>query len=462
MRFTAFVAVALLGLVALSAAIPVAPGVVKVAISKAPAAINPNRRSLGANPAVNLGNFENAQYYGEIEIGTPPQKFKVVFDTGSSNAWVPSATCKITDLPCDLHKKYHSEKSSTYVANGTTFAIQYGSGSLTGYLSQDTFTVAGLKVTNQVFAEATNEPGLAFVLARFDGLLGLGFQEISVLNVVPVFYNMVAQGLLNSASFAFWLSRNGTSILKPGGELVLGGVDPSHYTGAFTYIPVSKPGYWQFALDSVQVGSTTFGANTQGIADSGTSLLAGPVADVKKINAQIGAIGILAEECDMIIEQYEPIIVEGLVQRLDPVTICKEIGSCKANASTSCYTCKLLITALDAELGNNRTQAAIEAALEGQCNRLPSPDGESLVDCTKLDTMPTISFVLGGKSFPLTPKQYVLEVTSEGQSECISGFIGLDVPPPLGPLYILGDVFMGVYYTHFDMANKRVGFALST
>jgi cathepsin D len=90
--------------------------------------------------------------------------------------------------------------------------------------------------------------------------------------------------------------------------------------------------------------------------------------------------------------------------------------------------------------------------------------GEYIIMCNLIDTMPDIDFVLGGKTFTLSPRDYVLEVTQcilgNCETQCISGFMGMDLPMSDPPSWwILGDVFIGKFYTEFDVGQSRVGFA---
>ncbi|POY70891.1 hypothetical protein BMF94_6068 [Rhodotorula taiwanensis] len=245
-----------------------------------------------------LTNYLNAQYFTTIEIGTPPQEFKVILDTGSSNLWVPGKGC--SSIACFLHAKYDSSASSTYKANGTEFKIQYGTGSLEGFIDNDVVQMAGLKIKGQDFAESTVEPGLTFAFGKFDGILGLGYDTISVAHVVPPFYNMINQGLLDEPVFAFWMGSDPEQ-----GEAVFGGVDSKHYTGKIDYVPVRRRGYWEVELEKVGFGKETLELENTGAAiDTGTSLIALPTDVAEMINTEIGAkknwAGQYTVECDTI------------------------------------------------------------------------------------------------------------------------------------------------------------------
>ncbi|PRP89791.1 hypothetical protein PROFUN_00133 [Planoprotostelium fungivorum] len=405
---------------------------------------------------VPITNFGNAQYYGDVSIGTPAQTFKVVFDTGSSNLWIPSSQCSWLDIACYFHNKYDSTQSSTYVANGAEFAIQYGSGSLTGFLSQDTVTLGGLAIKNQVFAEAVQQPGITFAVGQFDGILGLAFKRISVDGVTPVFDNLWAQKLLNQNLFAFWLNRGSNG---EGGEMTLGGMDTKHYTGDITYVPLTNETYWEFALDDVVFAGKSLNLCPKGchaIADTGTSLLAVPADVATAINTKIGAVGILSAQCDALIAQYEDQLIQAIVDDLNPEQACTNVGLCPGQ---SCGVCQLILSTLDTFLPSKSSKTLIKAVLDQVCNVLPSPNGEATVDCSKISTLPDLAFKIAGKTFTLKPEQYILKTGAAGAEVCLSGFIGLDLPPNVGPLYILGDVFIGAYYTVFDVENSRVGFA---
>lgn len=233
--------------------------------------------------AVPINNFLNAQYFSEISIGTPPQSFKVVLDTGSSNLWVPSKKCG--SIACYLHSTYDADKSSTYKANGTEFEIRYGSGSLSGFVSQDTLQIGDLTVEKQDFAEATSEPGLAFAFGRFDGILGLGYDSISVNGIVPPFYNMLKDKSLDEPVFAFYLGNTDQE-----SEVVFGGVDEDHYEGKVTKLPVRRKAYWEVELNEIKFGKSSAKLEDTGaIVDTGTSLIALPTTLAELLNSQIGA-----------------------------------------------------------------------------------------------------------------------------------------------------------------------------
>jgi len=259
---------------------------------------------------VSLNNLMDVQYYGPIQLGDPPQTFQVCFDTGSSNLWVPSASCPDSNEACQTHNSYNSKKSQSYVKDGRDFHIEYGSGKMSGYVSQDTLRIAGITAENVSFSEALVEPGTDFVYAEFDGILGLGFPELSVLGLQKSLFEHVFK-VTERKMFAFWIGLKKNTHL--GGVLMLGGYDSSFIEGPVVWVPITEQGYWQFDLKSVALGSAVHHLHhgTSAIADTGTSLIYGPIREVEMIAESMGfdganSFGEYITSCDNV-DAYPPL-----------------------------------------------------------------------------------------------------------------------------------------------------------
>ncbi|XP_011266425.2 lysosomal aspartic protease [Camponotus floridanus] len=326
-------------------------------------------------PSLHLYNFLSIYYSGIITIGTPPQEFTVIFDIRAPYLWIPSKKCN--SAACLNHNQYNSAESSTHIANGTSIHIKNFNAGMEGFLSTDIVKIANLSVQNQMFAEATNVSVYPIDLHIYDGILGLGYSNTSVNGRIFIFNNIIEQGLVSSPVFSFYLNRDFSDALN-GGELILGGSDPTHYEGDFTYIPVSRKGYWQFTLDKIIASYINLcDENCQAVADVSADAIVGPKQHIVFINDLIGTVNI---------------------------------------------------------------------------------NGEERVNCHRIDLLPTISFILGGKAFNLTGEDYIIQLPDNGNTICISRFVGLDSREVE---WILGVPFIGRYYTEFDMENDRIGFALA-
>ncbi|XP_019746585.1 renin isoform X3 [Hippocampus comes] len=235
-----------------------------------------------------LTNYLDTQYYGEISIGSPAQMFNVVFDTGSANLWVPSQSCSPFSTACFTHNRYDASMSRTYMENGTGFSIQYASGNVRGFLSEDVVVVGGIPVV-QVFAEATSLSAMPFIFAKFDGVLGMGYPNAAIDGITPVFDRIMSQHVLKEEVFSVYYSRDPQH--SPGGELVLGGTDPNYYTGTFNYMETKEMGKWEVVMKGVSLGTERIfcAEGCTAVIDTGSSYITGPASSVSALMKIIGA-----------------------------------------------------------------------------------------------------------------------------------------------------------------------------
>uniref|UniRef100_A0A914C440 Peptidase A1 domain-containing protein n=1 Tax=Acrobeloides nanus TaxID=290746 RepID=A0A914C440_9BILA len=234
---------------------------------------NLHTKASGSQPFI---DYQDNFYLVNVTTGTPPQQFNIVPDTGSSNYWLIDAN-KCTNQACQGYPnsgytkhRFDSTKSTTFKSLGTSFSLQYGSGSCVG-----TLAFAGLTYGSQTFGLASSIADV-FGYQIMDGIMGLGWPALSDNKVVPPMQNLLST--LDKPLFTVWMDRitNPPSQGGNGGLITYGALDTINCDTTFNYVTLSSQTYWQFAVDSFSVGTYNVPKSQQVISDTGTSWLGGP------------------------------------------------------------------------------------------------------------------------------------------------------------------------------------------
>lgn len=318
---------------------------------------------------LDLKNFKNLQYYGEVSVGTPPQKFDVLFDTGSDLFWIPSINDSSTCGRMGQHSQFRDKNSATYETSNELVTYTYVKGHLDVALAKDTVTIGDIVVRNQPFGLSLRGDCEG---QTFDGILGMSFTVDY--KRITLFENMIKQSLLSEPVFSFYLDREENS--NNGGKLIIGGFDPeSGGNNTFNVHRVLENSqFWALTTDEIKLGSHTVSSRLQVVLDTGTSLIIAPTL------------------------AWQPILS--------------------------------ILEKFDVEMDDS--------------NLL-------VVKCSHMDKLPHLTFVIDGKSYVLTGRDYLL-TNLQSSGYCLVGISTASINNE----WILGDIFLGKYYTVFNYKDKTV------
>ncbi|KAI6221283.1 Eukaryotic aspartyl protease [Aphelenchoides fujianensis] len=256
-----------------------------------------------------LNSAGNVQYRGRMTLGTPPQEFNVVFDTGSSILWVPRKGCHSTGplaKACGSSRGvYDPHRSRTAYPTNETFVVRYGTGSVEGTYWQDVL-VFGSARGKQLRMKRRITFGVGERMQFLDeGILGLGSSDGLPYDDQPssVMHEAYRQGILDNPVFTTYMKKcGGSGSCEDGGVITLGAEDRKHCGPVKKWVPVDEGDhYWQFTVSSMKMGSGGWNEPFKAITDSGTSLIVAPVRVVQQLARAVGARlvdGVYVVPCD--------------------------------------------------------------------------------------------------------------------------------------------------------------------
>ncbi|KAL8680552.1 MAG: hypothetical protein Q9186_003243 [Xanthomendoza sp. 1 TL-2023] len=242
---------------------------------------------------------EGPFYMANISLGTPPQEFSVLMDTGSSDLWVNAASStkcnKLWLESCTEYGLYDANASSTYTYLASDFWINYADNNrASGDYASDTALFGEHELTNLQF-------GVGYKTSQEMGVLGIGYTTVEAKRLwahqasypnLPQL--LVDQGVIHSNAYSLWLDDKDANA----GTILFGGVDTEKFHGTLQTLPIpqseGRPLELCLTLSGLRVsgsnGSQSFAEDLPATAllDSGTTLTRLPRKLTEDIFATLG------------------------------------------------------------------------------------------------------------------------------------------------------------------------------
>ena len=229
-----------------------------------------------------MGNYLNAQYYGELQVGSNRETHEFIFDTGSPWLWISGLDCKY----CHTKDLFDSKSSTSFKrVSSERKELFYETGSAAGYVAQDEVCLSeDVCVNEMLFIEVDDTDEMAL---RYNGVLGLSPGSSNILTKQNKKVNnsyidqLYKAGLIDKRVFSMYLSDSANAYNTS--MFTVGGYDTEKFAPDrnVTWNPVTDKTYWTVKLRKATVGDTMVVTSTNdAIIDSGTSYIAMPTSDL--------------------------------------------------------------------------------------------------------------------------------------------------------------------------------------
>ncbi|KJP86143.1 hypothetical protein AK88_04194 [Plasmodium fragile] len=205
-----------------------------------------------------LEQLQDSQYVGYIQIGTPPQTIRPIFDTGSTNIWVVSTKCK-DDTCLKVHRyNYKLSKSFRYFKPLTNLDIMFGTGIIQGVIGVENFRIGPFQVFNQPFGLVKREKrseakSNVFERINFEGIVGLAFPAMLSTGKTTIYENLMNNYKFSHNEFSIYIGKDNKH-----SALIFGGVDKRFFEGDIYMFPVVREYYWEIQFDGLYIDHQKF------------------------------------------------------------------------------------------------------------------------------------------------------------------------------------------------------------